>query len=137
MTRFTQTVQFNEGILHIKPRPLGHQSDDEIKLSLAQLREEVDELELAHNNGNLVECVDAVIDGLYFGYGILYKMGLDEKAVNEIFTIVHKANMEKMIGRKENRPGFTSADATKPYAWVAPEQKIKMALARLVLGSGQ
>ena len=121
-TRFSKVVDFNKSILGVKRGIIIQlQTDDENRLSVTQLKEEAEELSEAHANRDIVGVIDAVLDSVYFSYGILYKLGLDEELVDTLFAAIHHANMTKKKGVKANRPGFDSADATKPAGWVAPE----------------
>ena len=124
-TRFSSVVEFNRQVLGIKPRPLGLPSLDEIKLSYTQLREEAKELVDAYGDDDYIGCVDAVIDTLYFTYGIAYKLGLTERQLNDMFLMVHQANMNKKKGVKKGREGFDAADASKPKDWVDPRESMK------------
>ena len=124
-TRMDMVIDFNQEILGIEPRSIGMQSPHEAALSYTQLIEEAREYQEAIGRVDFVECVDAILDGLYFSYGILYKMGLSEEVVNKLFTAIHGANMSKAKGVKKGREGFkNSADAIKPPTWVDPKQLI-------------
>ncbi len=124
--------EFNREILGIEMRPVGLQKFDEHLLSYTQLMEEANEMSDAHANKDIIGVIDAVIDSMYFAYGILYKLGLDEDIVNELFCIVHTANMHKKKGLVLGRPGFNSADAAKPEGWKPPEELMMEALADYV-----
>jgi len=124
-TRYGKTVDFNRNVLGIEPRVIGMQPPEEAALSYTQLIEEAREYQEAIGRADFVECVDAVIDNLYFSYGILYKMGMDERLVNRLFDVVHNANMTKAKGVKAGREGFDAADARKPKDWIDPKDKFK------------
>lgn len=124
-TRFGMVQDFNERILGILDRPMMLQTREECKLSVTQLMEEAEELMDARNDLKYVDAIDAVCDSIYFGYGILHKMGIDEDTFNKIFETIHQANMDKKKGVKHNRQGFDAADAAKPEGWVAPELRIQ------------
>lgn len=116
---------FNKQVLGIEPRDLGMMPKDEFKLSMAQLREEIEEIEEAYDEGNLVGVVDGLIDLDYFHKGIIYKHGINYAIYHMLFGQVHESNMTKKKGVKETRRGFgDAADAIKPQGWVAPETKI-------------
>ena len=85
--------------------------------------EEACELESADVE-DVVECIDAVIDSLYFGMGVLYKMGIDDVLFTKIFTAVHEANMTKKKGTNSKRD-LGAADAIKLEGWVSPEARIQ------------
>lgn len=131
-TRFGQVVDFNREVLGITERVIGLQPPEEAALSYTQLIEEVREYQEAIGRADFVDCVDAILDGLYFSYGILYKMGLDEALVNHLFTTIHEANMQKAKGVKAGREGFDAADATKPDTWVNPKTTMKEILSAYI-----
>ena len=120
-TRYGQVVDFNRDILGIKERKLGLQTPEEAALSYTQLIEEAREYQEAIGTADFIDCIDAVLDSLYFSYGILYKMGLSEELVNSLFTAIHEANMAKAIGKKAGREGFDALDAVKPRNWADPK----------------
>ena len=124
-TRFGQAAEFNRRILKIEPRVVGMQPPEEAALSYTQLIEEAREYQEAIGKTDFVDCLDAIIDNLYFSYGILYKMGLDERLLNRLFDVVHCANMTKAQGVKTGREGFDAADAKKPKGWVDPKAQFK------------
>lgn len=118
-------VIFNRDILGIPERKLGLMGEDEFKLSLHQLREELDEIEEAYNEGDLVKVVDGLIDLDYFHKGVIYKHGISEPVYEQMFEVVHNANMAKKKGVKESRQGYgDSADAVKPEGWIPPEETL-------------
>lgn len=84
--------------------------------------EELSEFLKAHEDGNMTEAADAVIDLIYVMVGCAHHMGLP---FNTLFGIVHDANMQK-------QPGLTKrgvqSDAVKPDGWQSPEEKIKQVL---------
>jgi len=119
-----QVVEFNHDVLGIKDRRIKLQERSEAGLSYIQLLEEAEEFAEAYQKDDMVEAVDAVCDSIYFAYGILYKMGISEEKFNDIFSVIHNANMNKKLGTKKGREGYDAFDATKPEGWVAPEDQI-------------
>jgi predicted HAD superfamily Cof-like phosphohydrolase len=82
------------------------------------LTEEISELAVAMQKNDVVDAADALIDLLYFAYGLGFKMGLP---VDECFQVVHLANMRKSRGlTKRGMPD----DATKPADWINPRQHL-------------
>lgn len=131
MSNHKLVVQFNQEVLGVEPRKLGLMPPLEFSLSLKQLREEVTEMEEAYDKGDLVGVVDGLIDLNYFLLGVVYKHGISEETFNELFSVVHEANLEKKLGVKKGREGFGgSADAVKPEGWVPPEDRINEILSR-------
>lgn len=116
---------FNETILGIPRRRVGMMSAEEFKLSLHQLREEIDEIEEAFEKGDLVGVVDGLIDLDYFHKGVVYKHGINKSLYYNMFRVVHEANMAKKKGTKETRQGYgDAADAVKPEGWIPPEETL-------------
>ena len=64
-----------------------------IELRCKFIDEERDELDMALNNNDLVETVDALVDLLYFIYGFGVVLGVDLDAA---FREVHRSNMSKL-----------------------------------------
>lgn len=65
---------------------------------------------------------DAMVDLVYVTMNAAAKTGID---LDEIFTIVHEANMKKVdpeTGKVKRRP---DGKILKPEGWEAPEQKVK------------
>ena len=124
--QFIQVSEFNRMVLKFpkpkKPQLLEHK---DAEITCIALEEEAQEFNEAHVNGDLIGCVDACIDSIYFAMGALYKMGISEEQFEECFSLVHLANMKKMIGQKESRiVGGQPLDAVKPKDWVSPEYAI-------------
>lgn len=115
---------FNEHVLKLERRPLGPMPKDVGNHLVKCLHEEAIELQEAHDKADLVGCVDALIDSIYFAVGGLYKLGLSREDAVRVFELVHKANMTKQKGQKESRATGDAADAVKPEDWVSPEQAI-------------
>lgn len=85
--------------------------------------EELSEFLLAHEHGELVDAADALGDLIYAMVGAMHHMGLP---IDEVFEVIHNANMAKVAG-KTKRNG-TGVDASKPDGWVAPEAELKILL---------
>lgn len=85
------------------------------------MHEEVKEFIIAHNEGNLEDAFDALIDLIYVIYGTLYFMGIDKQMLFDGFVEVHNANMkkEKVERASESKRGH-SFDLKKPADWKAP-----------------
>jgi len=122
---FEQVEEFNKEVLGIAPRPLGKASEEEFKLSIIQLNEEIGEFEEAYAAGDIGEMADAMVDLIYFACGVAYKQGITHSAMNALFAEVHNANMLKAAGKKEGR-GYDgdAVDAAKPKDWVAPDANL-------------
>jgi predicted HAD superfamily Cof-like phosphohydrolase len=117
-------IHFNSQILGIAPRTPGMLSESEFKISVECLKEEVEEFVAAHNQGDYVGVIDAMIDLQYFAIGVMYKLGLNQDYIDEMMQAVHDANMTKKKGVKAGRGDGVAADAVKGADWVSPEQRI-------------
>ena len=125
MTRYEMVARFNSRILGIEPGIGPVVIHEDYELSHVQLIEEAEEFLDACERGNTVDAIDAVIDSIYFAYGILYKMGVSEKLFNAVFDLIHEANMEKALAKEFLRTATAAGkDAAKPEGWVGPEEEI-------------
>jgi len=125
MTHFVdQVIEFNQQVLKIEQRPIDMLPKNEFEISMKCLQEELDEFEEAYKNGDLIGCIDAIIDLRYFAIGVLYKKGLTAEAIKLCDTAVHSANMEKKLGTNAKRAVEGAADAVKPVGWIPPEERI-------------
>lgn len=90
------------------------------KLSRAKwMNEEVAEFLVAED---IYEQADAMIDLMYFALGTMVEMGLEP---DELFSIVQKANMDKLW--PDGKPHYNPKDnkVIKPEGWQDPGPKIK------------
>jgi predicted HAD superfamily Cof-like phosphohydrolase len=82
------------------------------------LKEELDELYLAMEKGDMDNIVDSIIDGLVVGIGTLDILQVDTQLA---WNRVHAANMSKEVGIKASRPNpLGLPDLIKPEGWTAP-----------------
>lgn len=119
-----QVIDFNQKVLKIEVRVHAPLAVHEHDISIKCLEEEIREFKEAHETGDFIGQIDAIIDLQYFAMGMLYKMGLTGEQIDRCMTAVHEANMEKKLGVVARRGDGTAADAVKPTDWVAPEQRI-------------
>lgn len=124
MTFAKQVAEFNENILKIEPREIGFLSQAEVDISMQCLLEESSEFLEAHKGGDIIGCIDAIVDLQYFAMGMLYKMGIPAAKIDAICTAVHNANMTKVRGSHAKRGDGEVADAVKPADWISPEERI-------------
>jgi|AntRauTorcE11897_2_1112592.scaffolds.fasta_scaffold04098_5 predicted HAD superfamily Cof-like phosphohydrolase len=132
-----RVVHFNKEVLHISQRSPAPLSDNEHKITMKCLLEEVDEYEEAYfmcmrddealkhdvEAQHLSHMIDAMIDNIYFAIGAMYKMGLTEDQIRRCFNAVDDCNVQKKLGKNAKRD-TGAADAVKPEGWIGPEQKI-------------
>ena len=119
-----QVVAFNKDVLKIDQREVDMLKQNEFEISMKCLQEELDEFEEAFKAGDVIGCIDAIIDLKYFAVGVMYKMGLTPETMKQCMTAVHEANMEKKLGVVAKRATEGAADAVKPAGWVSPEERI-------------
>lgn len=83
------------------------------------LQEELDEFILAHLQGDLAGCLDALVDLVYVALGTAYLMNLP---FDKAWEAVHTANMQKVrAARPSDSKRHTSFDVIKPPGWKAPD----------------
>ena len=80
---------------------------------LRQLCEEMGEIKDAVRDHDLAKVADGLVDLAYFIYGFAALLGLPWE---ELWTEVHRANLEKKPGATERSP----MDAIKPPGWRPP-----------------
>lgn len=92
-----------------------------LEFRLKFLQEELDEFKKAHDEGNLEDAIDALIDLQYVLHGTAQMMGITPEQWSEHWDVVQNANMSKVRASHagESKRG-TSLDVVKPSGWVAP-----------------
>lgn len=90
---------------------------------IEHLQEELDEFKNALpidllSMGDLEEQADAMIDIIYIALGGLCEMGVTP---GPVFNEVQRANMDKIQGSLDKRPGNAGHDAIKPEGWHGPD----------------
>lgn len=123
-----EVYEFNDKILKIDVGDVGPMGPDQAVHLFKAMQEEANEFLHAHENGDFIGQIDALVDSIYFAIGGFYKMGLPDTAVEEIFAAVHDANMTKKKGVVASRATGDVADAIKPVGWVPPEERIGIIL---------
>jgi predicted HAD superfamily Cof-like phosphohydrolase len=89
-----------------------------LKFRGAFLQEELNELQLAIDNNNKEEIVDALIDISVVALGTLDFFNVD---INKAWDAVLKANLDKEPGIKPNP--YNLPDLIKPTYWTPPNHK--------------
>lgn len=100
-------------------------SAEAIKFRLAFLKEELNELNQALEDGDNVKAFDALLDLAYVTYGTALFMGITPIMWQRGFEAVQQANMSKVRAQSESdsRRG-TTLDVVKPEGWVGPEEEL-------------
>lgn len=125
-------IEFNRDILKIPNRQLATLGEDEFRHLTLCFREEFEhEFGVAHKAQDIVQCVDALLDGIYFALGGLYKMGLNSDQITACFAAIHEYNMTKKKGQLEKRATGDVADAIKQEGIATPEERIAKILGLL------
>ena len=93
MSNFDDVKEFMEIYgQEVKKEP-GFPSDKIIKLRYNLIKEELNELETAINDKNLIEVADALSDLLYVTYGAGHAFGIN---LDKCFAEVQRSNMSKL-----------------------------------------
>ena len=95
-------------------------SRDRVEKRSEWMREEIDELNEA---SDIYEQADAMIDLIYFALGTLAEIGVKP---DEIFDIVHEANMSKLF--EDGTVHYKGTKVIKPPHWQDPKPKIIAAI---------
>lgn len=95
-----------------------------LEFRLNFLQEELNELRAAHEEGNLADAVDALIDLEVVLLGTGQFMGISKDAYEAHWEEVHIANMskERCTDASQSKRG-TSLDIRKPAGWTAPDHQ--------------
>jgi len=89
-------------------------------LRIRLMEEELSELEEALDKKDLVGIADGLADLLYVVFGTALAYGIP---IDEVFSIVHKANMAKM--GPDGKPMRDAGGKTiKPPGWKSPNEEI-------------
>lgn len=81
------------------------------ELRVTLIQEELDELETAFLNKDIVEVADALGDLLYVVYGAGVVCGID---LENVFNEVHRSNMTKVGGHKREDGKWVKPDTYEP-----------------------
>lgn len=73
---------------------------------------------------DIVEQADAIIDLMYFALGTLVEMGITP---DDLFDVVHKANMSK-IGPNNERIYDNNSKILKPQGWIDPYKNLEQVI---------
>lgn len=83
-------IDFNTQILKVLPLPAPKCLEPNVsKISIESLVEEMNELKEGHDEKDIIKCIDSIADALYFGIGVLYKIGLDANQIFHAVSTVH------------------------------------------------
>lgn len=119
---YSKVIDFNIKVLGIEPKEKPSVLNQTISAHLYDcLLEEVNEFYDSNTDIDIIGCVDALIDLIYFALGGIHKLGLTEEQFEKCFQLVHEHNMRKVKGVVAKRHNG-SPDAAKPTNWEPPEK---------------
>lgn len=95
---------------------------DRVEKRYNWMLEEINEFKEAKS---LDEQADAMIDLIYFALGTMVEMGVKPE---ELFDIVHRANMSKLW--EDGKPRMKDTKVMKPPTWVDPKPLLIEAIQR-------
>ena len=75
-------------------------SNEEFKLKINLIKEELNEYENACSEEDITEVCDAIVDLAYVMYGMVVQHGLSD-VFDDMFEEVHKSNMSKLENGRE------------------------------------
>lgn len=87
------------------------------------LREELEEYQVAADEGDLAGQLDALIDLIYVALGTAHLHGFSPATIAEAWRRVHAANMKKVPAPSTRRNGLARPggfDVAKPPGWEPP-----------------
>ena len=94
------------------------------RLPIKLIEEELDELQLAVDNQDMVEVADALTDLLYVVYGAGHAFGID---LDECFHEVHRSNLSK-LGADFKPIKREDGKVLKPDTYSPPDLKTVLAI---------
>ena len=118
MSFYTDVKQFHEAFgQRIGEKP-EFPDDDERKLRVKLLREEVREYMDGESFNNIIEVADALADIIYIACGTAVSYGIP---LDDVFAEVHRSNMAKLVNGK---PIYREdGKVLKPEGWMPPDIK--------------
>lgn len=116
MTFFDDVKKFHRVFnLPIGKKPAFTDVHDQ-QLRMRLINEEMSELRLAHNQGDIVEVADAIADLIYVACGMAVSYGIP---LNTVWKEVQRSNMAK-VGA--NGPIYREdGKVSKPEGWTPPD----------------
>lgn len=109
--------------------PLGDENklDQEARLfRVGFLYEEIEELEQAFDQGDMVGAFDALLDLVYVAQGTALFLGINPAQWDAGMRAVHNANMAKVrAGTEADSKRGTALDVVKPEGWTGPEARLQ------------
>jgi predicted HAD superfamily Cof-like phosphohydrolase len=98
----------------------GEFDQDQFKMYLGLIQEEYTELQVAVNNNDQLETLDALIDILVVTIGTIHSMGSDAEGAWKEVMQTNFAKIDKETGKVRKRE---DGKVLKPVGWVPPNLK--------------
>ena len=93
---------------------------EQFKMYLSLIQEEYNELQVAVNNNDQLETLDALIDILVVTIGAIHSMGSDAEGAWKEVMSTNFAKIDKDTGKVRKRE---DGKVLKPVGWVPPDLK--------------
>lgn len=118
---FDDTMAFQQKYGLWRKDQFGILPEEEMKVKIGHLYEELAEIDKAHKEGNIYEISDGLTDLIYVASGLLNLMNMPAQA---LWNDVQVRNMQKIRATKDNvgKRGSTF-DVIKPEGWLPPRTK--------------
>lgn len=118
---FDDTMAFQQKYGLWRKDQFGILPEEEMKVKIGHLYEELAEIDKAHKEGNIYEISDGLTDLIYVASGLLNLMNMPARA---LWNDVQARNMQKIRATKDNvgKRGSTF-DVIKPEGWLPPRTK--------------
>lgn len=118
---FDDTMAFQQKYGLWRKDQFGILPEEEMKVKISHLYEELAEIDKAHKEGNIYEISDGLTDLIYVASGLLNLMNMPAQA---LWNDVQARNMQKIRATKDNvgKRGSTF-DVIKPEGWLPPRTK--------------
>ena len=118
---FDDTMAFQQKYGLWRKDQFGILPEEEMKVKIGHLYEELAEIDKAHKEGNIYEISDGLTDLIYVASGLLNLMNMPAQA---LWNDVQARNMQKIRATKDNvgKRGSTF-DVIKPEGWLPPRTK--------------
>ncbi|MDR1914223.1 MAG: hypothetical protein LBQ68_07075 [Clostridiales bacterium] len=109
---------FHERFNHFISETPRQLTEERVKARGKWMQEELNEFCEARN---IYEQTDAMVDLIYFALGTMVEMGVKP---DEVFEVVHNANMSKLW--EDGKPHYNEDGKTiKPQNWIDPEPLLR------------
>jgi predicted HAD superfamily Cof-like phosphohydrolase len=97
---------------------VGERNQDQFDLYVNLIKEEVSELQVAIDNNDLVEQLDALIDIMVVTVGAVQSLGVDAEGAWKEVMSTNFAKIDSLTGRVRKRE---DGKVLKPLGWKPPE----------------